>query len=195
MFSLRREELIIIGVLVLICIVAAFFILPRHKSQPDWEISLAREAGSAPQNDMETEYLIVHVAGGVVRPGVYSLEKGSRVYDALKAAGGETDKADLGKINLAAPLRDGIQVTIPLFEEYQMAGGVSSNAKMGGTININMASQTDLETLPGIGPAKAQAIIKYRNEEGPFVEKEDLMNVSGIGEKTFATLKDLIRVY
>ncbi len=195
MFSLRREELIIIGVLVLVCIVAAFFILPRHKSQPDWEISLAREAESAPQNDIEIEYLIVHVAGGVVRPGVYSLEKGSRVYDALKAAGGETDKADLGKINLAAPLRDGIQVTIPLFEEYQTAGGGSGNVSMDGTININMASQTDLETLPGIGPAKAQAIIKYRNEAGPFVEKEDLMNVSGIGEKTFATLQDLIRVY
>lgn len=192
MFSLRREELIIIGVLALACLVAAFFLLPRNKSRPDWEISLEKEAEIESREVLKTEYLIVHVAGAVIKPGVYSLEKGSRVYDALKAAGGETGKADLGKINLAAPLRDGTQIMIPHSEEYRLA---DDNVTVGGTININMASQADLETLPGIGPAKARAIIKYRNDEGPFIEKEDLMNVSGIGEKTFATLKDLIRVY
>ncbi|MEW6032298.1 MAG: helix-hairpin-helix domain-containing protein [Bacillota bacterium] len=148
--------------------------------------------------------VVVHVAGAVLRPGVYSLPEGSRVIDAVTAAGGVKASADPDAVNLARRVADGEQVYIPTRDETrassawpavreaqnQAAGGPAT----GGKVNINTASQAELETLPGVGPSIARRIIEYRLQNGPFRALEELMNVSGIGEKRFAELVDLITI-
>ncbi|RLC81883.1 MAG: hypothetical protein DRI61_03230 [Chloroflexi bacterium] len=142
--------------------------------------------------------LRVYVSGAVLKPDVYTLSPGSIIKDALEAAGGATSEADLDNVNLALPLRDGMHIIVPRKGESppQTAsnppGISSSNAS--NLININTASQSDLETLPGIGPSLARRIIEYRETYGPFQHIEDIKGVKGIGEATFERIKDYITV-
>ena len=144
--------------------------------------------------------IIVYITGAVPRPGVYALPQGARVQDGISAAGGFLAEADTELINLARPLGDGEKMDIPYIEG---ASPVIPTAPVGeeipsgpdtDLININTAAQFELETLPGIGPTTAQKIIDYRNDNGPFVAIEDIINVSGIGPVTFERIKDLITV-
>ena len=145
--------------------------------------------------------IIVHVTGAVPRPGVYALAQGSRVQDAISAAGGFLADAEKSGINLARALEDGEQLDIPYMAGSSPVIGTeipslvltepSSSSEL---ININTASQAELETLPGIGPTTAQKIIQYREQNGPFVSTEDIINVSGIGPGTYERIKDLITV-
>ena len=145
--------------------------------------------------------IIVHITGAVPRPGVYALAQGSRVQDAISAAGGFLAEAEKTGINLARALEDGEQLDIPyvegaspvILEDPAATEAPSSND----LININIASLAELDTLPGIGPTLAQKIIDYREQNGPFLNIEDITNVSGIGEVTSVTyerIKDLITV-
>lgn len=164
------------------------------------EMSLAAGEGGTnglPAGETETaaKLIVVHVVGAVQNPGVYHLPAGSRVYQALAQAGGEIEGADMERINLAQPLVDGQQVYLPLqgaagAGEPQPMGGVAS-----GKVNINTADKDELENLPGIGAVKAQSIINYRQQHGPFQRAEDLLEVSGIGDKTLADIKELITVW
>ncbi len=124
----------------------------------------------------------VYVEGEVVSPGVYMLQDGDRVVDAIEAAGGFTADADQGAVNLAAPLRDGDRVHV-----YRI-GDVPQK------VNLNTAEAWLLQSLPGIGETLAQRIIDYRNENGSFQQIEDLKKVEGIGAATFENLKDNIAV-
>ena len=135
--------------------------------------------------------LVVDVAGAVPRPGVYELPDGSRVNDAVEAAGGFLAEADKANINLAAPLEDGQKLDIPFLPGAPTAG-VPQSTPTPTAININTADAATLETLPGIGPTLAQAIIDYRGTSGGFYFIEDIMNVPGIGPSTFENIKDLI---
>lgn len=151
--------------------------------------------------------LMVHVTGAVERPGVYTLPEGSRVIDVIELARPQGD-ADLNRINLAKKISDQEMIIIPAVGEEispALSGGVSSGTATvvgsisaggsgGALININLASQAELESLPGIGPAKAQAIMQYREEKGPFSCIEDICQVSGIGPATFEKLKSSITV-
>lgn len=138
--------------------------------------------------------LVVDVAGAVPRPGVYELPGGSRVNDAVEAAGGFLAEADKSTINLAAPLEDGQRLDIPFLAGTEPLGA----ARVGeeeiplDLIDINTADVDTLSTLPGIGPTLAQRIIDYRDTYGPFYYIEDIMNVEGIGPDTFENIKDLI---
>ena len=144
--------------------------------------------------------LVVHITGAVPRPGVYALPQGARVQDGISAAGGFLADADKTGINLARHLEDGerldipfggggadfvIQPAIPEFTEVPVSTEL---------ININTASQAELETLPGIGPSTAKKIIAYREANGPFQTTEDIIKVSGIGPGTYERIKDLITV-
>jgi competence protein ComEA len=164
--------------------------------------------------------LRVYVLGAVVTEGVYELAPGSIVRDALAAAGGLTERADAGALNLAQPLSDGDRVEVPEIPptrtpppptvtvgpgtptptpaptetETPLPSRGITIPVAGGLININTATAADLETLPRIGPALAQRIIDYRTANGPFARIEDIQNVRGIGPATFDQIKDLITV-
>ena len=137
--------------------------------------------------------IYVHVCGAVRSPGVYELEEGSRVAQAVKAAGGFIEDASEESLNLARTLNDGEQILV-LTEEEMQEQRVSTSAKPDGRININTAGVEELTSLSGIGEAKAEAILLYRDEHGSFLEIEDICNVSGIGESTFDKIKDRITV-
>jgi competence protein ComEA len=135
--------------------------------------------------------MYVHVLGQVARPGLYLLDHGDRVADALAVAGGTLDDADLAAVNLARLLADGEQVVVPKIGE---APSASTDAAGDGIIDLNTADQAALETLPRIGPALAQRILQWRDDNGRFASVDDLLAVPGIGEKLLAGLRDLVRV-
>lgn len=157
---------------------------------------------AVPREQDEPASLWVHVAGAVGRPGLYELADGARVGDALAAAGGARPEAAVDAVNLARPLADGEQVYVPTIEERD-AGltppaaateGLTDGGVSGAGIDINHASAAELEELPGVGPATAKKIVDDREANGPFASPEDLMRVSGIGEKKFEAMRELVVV-
>lgn len=144
---------------------------------------------------VEPSPVVVYVSGAVLRPNVYTLPGGSRVVAAVEAAGGAQAGADLTRLNLARIIVDGEQIHIPKEGDSAVPAGSGLTTVPGETkVNINTATQQELETLPGIGPVKAGDIIAYRTQNGPFKKIADIMNVKGIGEKTFESLKDFMRI-
>lgn len=149
---------------------------------------------AAPEN--ASGEVVVHVAGAVSSPGVYTLPADSRVDDAVRAAGATAD-ADLSQLNLAQKLADGQKITVPAAGETPAPAdnaAPSDSSQSGALININTATQEELETLPSIGEVRAQAILAYREEHGGFRTTDELMEVSGIGEKIFADISPHITV-
>ena len=147
----------------------------------------------------EEEVLIVDVSGAVASPGVFKLSAGARVQDAIERAGGLAGDADLSTLNRAASLADGQKIYVPRQGEAASAAGAVVGTGDGAPgvsslVNINTADETALDALPGVGPSTAAAIIEDRNANGPFASVEDLMRVSGIGEKKFEKLKSAICV-
>lgn len=149
---------------------------------------------------LPTGTIIVHVVGAVRNPGVYELPAGARGIDAVRAAGGLGPHADPLAINLAALLTDGAQLIVPRTASSDPSSGgaappaAESDASGVDKININTADQGQLESLPGIGPSLAQRIIEHRDTNGPFGSIQDLLDVSGIGERTLANLEPFITV-
>jgi competence protein ComEA len=141
--------------------------------------------------------IIVDVAGEVKKPGVYEFTEGQRVIDALNAAGGPKHDANLAALNLAAPLADGSQVLVPATVAAATAPGSSSGSTTGGggaLINVNTADAIQLQELPGIGEVLSAAIVKYREDNGPFASVDQLDEVSGIGPATLENIRDLVTV-
>lgn len=152
--------------------------------------------------ESEAAVIFVHVAGCVNAPGICELPPGARLAEAIEAAGGFTEEAASESVNLARVLEDGEQIIVSSQVEAEAAavGGAeafaqaSQAASSDGRININAATDAELQTISGIGPAKAQKIIAYREANGPFKTVDDLCNVSGIGEKTLESIRDQISV-
>lgn len=134
--------------------------------------------------------LVVDVAGAVARPGLYHLDAGTRIADAVAAAGGASAKADMTLVNLAAPLADGEQVLVPQRGTAAAPSGGAPSASA--PVDLNTASADELDALPGIGPTTAQKIIDYRQANGPFRSVDDLEAVPGIGPSKLAQLKGLV---
>jgi len=142
--------------------------------------------------ELDDDLIVIHVAGAVARPEVYSLPHGSRVADAVRAAGGATSEADLDMVNLALPVHDGEQICIPRKEPTPSGSSearipsnradISALSPKETLININTASVAELEQLPGVGPVTAAKIVEYRKINGPYSSVNDLLGVSGIGE-------------
>lgn len=133
--------------------------------------------------------ILIHVAGKVKRPDVYPLLAGSRVSDAIKAAGGANKGVDLGDINLARVLIDGEQIYVGYVAKANSSSSKSSKSRFTGVININRATKAEFDSLTGIGPVIASRIINYRNTNGPFLALDDLLKVSGIGSKTLERIR------
>jgi len=162
------------------------------------------------------QMVFIDIGGAVADPGVIAMPAGSRISDAIEAAGGLTEEAETKEINRATKLADGDKIYIPTKDEVRQgnfpqgagsgggtagtasasntAGAASANGGAAGLVNINTANQAALETLPGVGPAIAQRILDFRTRNGAFPTIEALMNVSGIGSKTFEKLRDKITV-
>ncbi|MEA2581793.1 MAG: hypothetical protein QOE83_2685 [Actinomycetota bacterium] len=139
--------------------------------------------------------LIVDVTGWVRDPGVFEFPAGSRVIDAVKRAGGAKSNADLSSLNLAALLVDGSQIVVPKEGGTEVPTAEGSPGSTGGTlVNINSASETELETLTGVGPVLAAAILQYRTDHGPFTSVDQLEDVSGIGPATLEALRPQVTV-
>ena len=156
---------------------------------------------TADQVTTTTVVIYVQVSGAVRHPGVYQLARGARVFEALDAAGGAAADADTEAINLAAVVSDGARIVVPRVGEAPAAGpGVVGDSGSGGggqggaaaPISLSTADAAALDSLPGIGPATAAAIIAYREEHGPFQSVDELENVSGIGPATMARVRDLV---
>jgi competence protein ComEA len=159
-------------------------------------------AGSSSGATRKGARVTVHVAGAVAKPGVYDLAGGARVIDAIEAAGGGAADADLNRLNLAAKVADGQRVLVQRVGEAAPAGSASGggsgsgggSADPSGLVNLNSATQAELEALPGIGPSLAGAIVTERERRGGFRSVNELRDVRGIGEKRFADLKDKVTI-
>ena len=190
------------------CIVIGYYIISKTEKYDYSDIekisNIIEEDQEVDDNIIENK-IVIHITGEVEEEGVIELEKGARISDAIEEAGGTTEEADLSNVNLAYSLSDGQKVKIPNINEKdeeiivveEKAGDniiIEGNKSKEEKININKAAQTEIETLPGIGPSTALKIITYRNEHGKFKNIEDIKNVSGIGDSKFENIKEYICV-
>ncbi|WAA10356.1 helix-hairpin-helix domain-containing protein [Fervidibacillus albus] len=198
----ERKTPVIIGSIVVITIL---YVLYEKSFDTSGEISMGEVSvhteevtenpGSLAISDGENEMMMVDVKGAVKHPGVYEVDEGERIIDVIHKSGGFTDRADVNRINLSERVTDEMVIYVPeIGEELQTDIQGGSSQRDADRININDADESVLQSLPGIGPSKAEAIVQYREENGPFETEEELMNISGIGEKTFEKLKEFITV-
>ncbi len=206
MFNLSNQEKITIIFLLVVIIIGLGIILYKNINF-EKNITINPPINPSENNStvkIEIPPIIVHIAGAVRSPGVYQLKSTDRIIDAVKIAGGPTEQAYLNAINLAALLKDGQKIIVPykitdssdgadnenIYKKVENINSFSTADK----ININTANASTLRTLPGIGPVLSERIIEYRNQNGLFGIIDDIKDVSGIGEKKFEGIKDLICV-
>ena len=209
MNNLNKYQKIIYIILTIIAIgIVAYYVYGKNINNEeitnDEEILIKTEEKA----ENKAEKIVVHITGAVKKEGIVILDENSRVTDAVDAAGGLTEDADISKVNLAYILEDGVKIKIPSVNEEELEENtegaelvenisdynIKSEKASSGLVNINKATQTELETLPGIGPSTALKIINYREENGKFTSIEDLKNISGIGESKIENIRNLICV-
>ena len=204
----KKEKIILIIIVVLILLFIGYYIISKASSVE--YINLETEENNIIEEKNEEEiiteekYVVVHITGAVKNQGIIELKEGSRISDAIESAGGITEEADLSKINLAYTLQDGQKIYVPNINDKEITNNITEdagenviendNTSKQGKININKASQTELETLNGIGPSTALKIINYRQQNGNFKKIEDIKNVPGIGDSKFESIKENICV-
>ncbi|MHA6252184.1 helix-hairpin-helix domain-containing protein [Oceanobacillus sp. CAU 1775] len=187
------------------CLVAVIFFLFTNDSnvnriahQSSGLVAVGDDEQSNPAvnevQTIESDIILVDIKGEVNKPGVYELKIDSRVNDVIKLAQGFTENADETQINLAQRVQDEMIIIVPKIAEDGALVENSPSPSTGGKVRINYATREEIETLNGIGPSKAQAIIQYREENGMFRVPEDLLQVSGIGEKTLQNFIDQIQI-
>ena len=204
----KKQKIMVVVLIIIMCIVIGYYIISKTEKYDYSDIekisNIIEEDQEVDDNIIENK-IVIHITGEVEEEGVIELEKGARISDAIEEAGGTTEEADLSNVNLAYSLSDGQKVKIPNINEKdeeiivveEKAGDniiIEGNKSKEEKININKAAQTEIETLPGIGPSTALKIITYRNEHGKFKNIEDIKNVSGIGDSKFENIKEYICV-
>ncbi len=202
MFEFSKREKLLLLLLSIIILTGVSYLTYTKINRPQLDLEAYKKENTpieevfAHTDDEENtgigsnDILIVHVSGAVLNPGVYELEEGARVIDAIEIAGGITDDANQHAINLAKKIADEEKIYVPRQDE--VVEDLDSLQNKDDRININSAKQSELEELPGIGPVLAKRIIEYREQNGKFRLPEDLMKVSGIGAKKYENIKDLI---
>lgn len=208
---LWRTKVALSAVLMLIVVVVTIYgfrwLITEQPSTPEPTVAVDHEDTTPDLTDEPAslaspapgETVIIHVAGEVQEPGIVELDVDGRVVDAIEAAGGPTAQASLDALNLAAVVHDGEYILVPDAETATSAAGPQlpdTGAASGGgnsaPVNLNTADPTELETLPGVGPATAAQIIAHREQHGPFTQLADLESVSGIGPATRERLDGLV---
>ncbi|WP_057911671.1 helix-hairpin-helix domain-containing protein [Peribacillus muralis] len=199
---LKNKTMMIALAMALGCVVIYFLMQTGHDPvEPDdifAEAALEGDIEKSEKNDLDDVVIKVDVKGAVEKPGIFTAQAGDRVIDMISAAGNFTDKADKDKVNFAQLVEDQMVIYVPEIGEEEGALGQNNLAPSGGMnagqVNLNTATQEELETLTGIGPSKATAILEYRESVGKFKQIDELKKVSGIGDKTFEKLQDSISV-
>lgn len=208
----KKQKIIVIAIAGIVAIGIMYFIYNKNQVKEDINIEneILVNNVSTNENNTNDDIVIIHITGSVKNPGIVKLKEGSRIEDAIEAAGGLTEIADITKVNLAYVVEDGTKIKIPSASEEDIGDEDIIDSKSGDniiieentlssnnstqTININKATEKEFETLPGIGPSLASKIIEYRNQNGKFESIEDIKNVNGIGDNKYEKIKDLITV-
>ncbi|WP_453994845.1 helix-hairpin-helix domain-containing protein [Bacillus nitroreducens] len=168
---------------------------PQGDLNLDEELALETESNLEPVSVEEAKNIFVDIKGAVHNEGVYEAREGMRVKDIVDLAGGFIEEAEVRQVNMAERVEDEMVIYVPrIGEELTEVDSNTISDKAKGKVSLNKATQEEFETLSGIGPSKAAAIISYREENGPFKKLEDLMQVSGIGEKSFEKIKDSLKL-
>ncbi len=207
----KRKARIMVIIFLVIIIITMYYVadlIQNKKTVTYSDLMVNEQENIQPVHTIEEENVMnqnnikVYITGAVQKAGVIELTYGARIVDAIEKAGGTTDKADLSKVNLAYCLEDGQKLYIPCegerVEEYITLENeegiieVTDSSDTNSKININKATEEQLQAIPGVGPAMAQKIVQYRKEKGDFKSIEDIKNVSGIGDKKFEGLKQYI---
>ncbi len=201
--SIDRKHIIIAisAILVLIIFIFIYIKFNNFNNSDNLYLSdISQNTNSDSSSNISNKKIIVHISGCVVNEGIVELSEGARINDAINSAGGYTLDADLNKLNLAYQLKDGEKIYVPSINDEDenisvlSSSNSSSQTNDSSLININTASQSELETLSGIGPSTALKIIQYRKDNGNFDSIEDIKNVPGIGDSKFNTIKNSICV-
>lgn len=203
--KIKDKKLVII---ILIIFIIILFVFSNNNKNDNSEIieniETTSDANSI-ENREETKQIIVHITGCIKNQGIVEVNEGARIVDVIEASGGITEEADISKVNLAYIVKDAQKIYIPSINDKEDIEYITSNNgenvivedKYGGKsnmININTATQTELESLSGIGPSTALKIINYREEHGKFKSIEEIKEVPGIGDAKFNSIKDMIEV-
>lgn len=204
LISLKKYSLYLIAGIIILLIICFCFLVGKEKGstepgvlkeQHETQVTLEEKQESA---EKEPTSIVVEVKGAVRKPGVYAFMAEDRVEEAIKRAGGFTSKADTVDINQAAKLEDSMMIYVRKKGEADKQGQTAAADTPGNEqsqgVNVNQADAAELQTINGIGPSKAEAIITYREEHGEFQQIEDLRNISGFGEKTIERLKNQLTV-
>ena len=206
MQSIIEKYRTVLVILVICAVILIAYILKNASETPATEpaftaapVEKEPEKVESPEKEKGPEKVYVDVKGEVINPGLYEVRQGERLKFVIDRAGGFTAEADKKMMNLAVKVTDEMMIYVPKIGEIDLPPQAPPSSSQGSDpeqdkLNINTASQTEFETLPGIGPAKAATFIQYREENGPFAAIEDIKNISGIGEKTFEKLKEYILV-
>jgi competence protein ComEA len=187
----HRRQLLAAAVALVLLLLAAHLLLPAGATTPAAPLPPPPGFGAS-ANGAPHARVVVDVVGAVRRPGLYRLEQGSRIADAIARAGGATPKAHLAQVNLAAPLADGEQVVVPRRGAPGAALPAGSAGAPSAPVQLSTATLEQLDSLPGIGPATAQKILDYRAKHGAFSSVDELDAVPGIGPKRLDQLRDLV---
>ena len=209
----KKQKTIILIIAIIVAIGMIYFIYNKNQIRSDIdlesEILISNTSENKTNVELQEDLVVIHITGSVKNPGIVKLKYGSRIEDAIEAAGGLTENADITNVNLAYVLDDGVKIRIPsitdekngdeqiledgsgenIIEETNMTLGASTKE-----VNINKATETELQSLPGIGASLASRIIEYRNQNGKFSKIEDIKNVNGIGDSKYDNIKDFITV-
>lgn len=191
-----RPSQVVTGAAAVLALAAVAWFLVRPPSGPATEalLPLAGAAAGRTTSTSDASPVLAHAAGAVAHPGVYRLPSGARVSDLIDAAGGPAPDADLDQLNLAAPVADGERVYVPRAGEAVPPVADGGTSTPDGPLNLNTATLEELDALPGVGPATAQAIIDERDRRGGFGSVEELLDVRGIGPAKLEQLRDLVTV-
>ncbi|MDI6731813.1 MAG: helix-hairpin-helix domain-containing protein [Candidatus Margulisbacteria bacterium] len=199
----KEQQLILVGLIFVIIAGLGVMVYRHFVTNGQDQVLIDAPQNELSQSDIQVvkqDKILVHISGAVKKEGVYRLEFGDRVMDAIELAGGITALADLSSLNLAEIVKDGQKIIVP--GKQIMADRVSGNQGIRGSgtlslnakVNLNSATEKELQKIPGVGPSTAKKIIDYRTTNGPFTKLDDLMKVKGIGKGKYEKMKDKISI-